>query len=401
MITKFTQFITESRIPMKMELPDDIYQIKEEFDKVGKKLYIVGGAVRDFLQNKTPHDIDLVTDALPEESKKILRGKFYVSDEQGKSFGVLRIYTEMGPKEGYELATFRKDISKGRDTKTEGSKVEIGSNVTINDDCIRRDFTMNALYYDINKKEIIDLVGGIDDIKNNVIRAVGEPAQRFTEDRLRLCRLFRFAARDNSKIDDKTIEAIKKDKRLRNISPIDDVSQERIVEEFIKAVKWSADNENMKSLNYYLELLERYDMFEEMFPNLEIDINGINTFDLSIIFALLFRNNDIDKLRNKLRKYKFPNDIADTACFLLRLRDYLHVLDKIPTLYKEKVRYHIDNRKIEEFADLYNFNDNYLQAFLKFRPRIDANEIMRLGFKNAEIGNEVKRREIEEFKKLL
>jgi tRNA nucleotidyltransferase/poly(A) polymerase len=401
MITKFTEFILEKNIPFKIDLPDDIYQIKEEFDKAGKKLYVVGGAVRDFYLGKKPHDIDLVTDAQPEESKKILKDKFYVSDEQGKSFGVLRIYTKTGPKEGYELATFRKDISKGRDTKTEGPKVEIGKHITIEDDVKRRDLTMNALFYDIDKEEIVDLVGGLEDIEKNIISAVGEPSERFIEDRLRILRTFRFAARNLSEIKKGTIDAILKDKRLRNVSPIDDVSKERIVEEFIKAVKWSADNENMQSLNYYLELLKKYDMFSEMFPNLDIDIEGINTFNLSIIFALLFRNNKINRLRNKLSKFKFPGYIADTACFLLRLQKHIKNLEKIPVLYKEKVRYHVDDQTIEEFADLYGFNDNYLQAFLKFKPKVDGKEIMRMGFKNAEIGAEIKRREIEQFKELL
>ncbi len=397
MITKFKIF---ENLLMRIDLPDDIYQIKKEFDKAGKKLYVCGGAVRDFLIGIKPHDIDLVTDALPEESKKILKNKFNVSDEQGKNFGVLRIFTETEPA-GYELATFRKDISKGRDTKGDDTKVEIGKHITIEDDVNRRDLTQNALFYDIDKEEIVDLVGGIQDIEKNIISAVGEASERFIEDRLRILRVFRFASRNLSKISEATIGAIKKDKRLRNISKIDDVSQERIVEEFVKAVKWSAEHNNIVSLNYYFELLEQYDMFEEMFPNLKINTSGINTFNLSIIFSLLFRNNDINELRNKLRKYKFPNDIANTACFLLRLRDYIHDLNKIPTLYKEKNRFHVNNKTIEDFAELYNFNDNYLKAFLKFNPKINSDEIIKLGFKHYEISAEIKRKEIEEFKKLL
>lgn len=398
MITKFKIF--EKNIPIKIDLPDDIYQIKKEFDKAGKKLYVVGGAVRDFYQKSKPHDIDLVTDALPEESKKILKGKFNVSDEQGKNFGVLRIYTETEPT-GYELATFRKDISKGRDTKGDDAKVEIGKHITIEDDVKRRDLTQNALFYDIDKEEVVDLVGGIDDIDSNVISAVGEASERFIEDRLRILRVFRFASRNQSKIGQPTINAIMNDKRLRNISDVDDVSQERIVEEFIKAVDWASEHKKMEALNYYLELLEKYGMFEEMFPELDIDISNINTFNLIIIFTLLFRNNSIEKLRMKLRKYKFPNYIADTACFLLRLKDEIKDLNKIPALYKEKIRFHVRNKTISEFADLYDFNDDYLKAFLLFQPKIDAIEIMKLGFTGAQIGAEVKKREIEEFKKLL
>ena len=400
MITKYTQFITEKNIPIKIDLPDDIYQIKKEFDKHGKKLYVVGGAVRDFYQKINPHDIDLVTDALPEESKRILKGKFNVSDEQGKSFGVLRIFTENEPK-GYELAAFRKDISRGRDTKGDQPKVEIGKHITIEDDVNRRDLKSNALFYDIDKEEIVDLVGGIEDIDNNVISAVGEASERFIEDRLRILRCMRFSSRNLSKISQSTTDAIKKDKRLRNVSKIDDVSQERIAEEFIKAVDWASENKKLESLKYYLELLKEFDMFEEMFPKLDININNISTFNLSIIFALLFRNNDIDKLRSKLRKYKFSNPIADKACFLLRLKNEIKNLNKIPFMYKEKVRYHVDNETILEFANLYNFNDNYLKAFLKFQPKIDTAQIMKLGYKGAEISAEVQKREIEEFKKLL
>lgn len=400
MIKKFKDFLLEN-LKTYIPLPEDIINIANLFHSAGKDLFIVGGSVRDFLQGKTPHDYDLVTNALPFESKNILKnGNFNVSDEQGKKFGVLRIYTKDEPN-GYELATYRKDISGGRDTKGDNEKVKIGKNITINDDCLRRDFTINALYYDINKKEIIDLVGGIDDIKNNIIRAVGDPSQRFGEDRLRLCRLFRFAARYNSNIDTKIINAIMRDKRLRNVSPIDDVSQERIVEEFVKAVDWSAEHENMKALNFYLELLQKYDMFEEMFPELNINIDNINTFNLKVIFALLFRDNNIENLRSKLRKYKFPNILADTACFLLRLRDELTNLNKIPALYKEKVRFHVDNETINEFGNLYDLDEKYLEAFVKFQPRIDANQLMKLGYKGPEIGAEVKRREIEEFKKLL
>ena len=399
MITKFKIF--EKNIPLKIDLPDDIYQIKKEFDKAGKKLYVVGGAVRDLYQNRKPHDIDLVTDAQPEESKQILKGKFNVSDEQGKSFGVLRIFTKTEPA-GYELATFRKDISKGRDTKGDAPKVEIGQHITIDDDVKRRDLTQNALFYDIDKGEIVDLVGGIEDIDKNIISAVGNASERFIEDRLRILRVFRFASRNQSKISESTINAILKDKRLRNISSIDDVSQERIVEEFIKAVDWASDHNNLVALHYYLESLEKYNMFDEMFPDLDINITDIDTFNIIIIFSLLFRNNNIEKLRNKLSKYKFPSNIADPSCFLLRLRDNLENIDKIPLLHKEKVRYHVTDGTIIEFAKLYDLNFKYLNAFLKFEPvKVDMNEFKILGLDGVEIGKEVQRRNIEKFKKLL
>lgn len=397
MITKFKIF--EKKIAFgKMNLPDDIINLYNIFKASNYDLLVVGGAVRDFIKNQQPHDIDLVTNAKPDEIIDLLKNKYRIG-LQGKQFGVVRVFTKENPL-GIEIASYRTDLVKGRDNKGIHKKVDT-ENATIESDAERRDFSGNALYYDIGSNEIIDLVGGIDDIKNNVIRAVGDPIQRFEEDRLRLLRACRFASRNQSKIDKGTEDAILRDKRLRNISSIDDVSQERIIEEFIKSVDWASEHKNIKALNYYLELLKKYEMFEEMFPQLNVSTNNINTFNLKIIFALLFRNNDIDDLRDKFRKYQLPNNIADQSCFLLRLRDEIKNLDSIPSLYKEKKRIKINNQVIEEFADLTNINDNYLQAFLKFEPRIDANKIIKLGFKGSQIGEEIQKLEIEEFKKLL
>ena len=237
MITRYKLFCEslKNRISTDIPLPNDIIEISNAYIKAGKDIFLVGGAVRDFVKGISPKDYDLVTNALPNESKEILKG-FNVSDEQGKNFGVLRVFTKDEPT-GYEIASYRKDISGGRDTKGDDQKVEMGDNVTIEDDCNRRDLTINALFYDIKKKQIIDLVGGVDDIKNGIIRAVGDASQRFIEDRLRILRVFRFAARTGGKIEDKTADAIKKDNRLKGIGPKDDVSQERIWEEMLKAFK--------------------------------------------------------------------------------------------------------------------------------------------------------------------
>ena len=238
-LKKYNQFITENKINAEIPLPNDIIEISNAYIKAGKDIFLVGGAVRDFIQGVKPKDWDLVTNALPDESKEILRG-FRVSDEQGKNFGVLRVYTKDEP-EGYEIASYRRDLSGGRDTKGDDQKVEMGSNVTIEDDCMRRDLTSNALFYDIRNKKIVDLVGGVDDIKNGIVRAVGDASQRFIEDRLRILRIFRFASIMNGKIDEQTSKAILNDNRLRGIGPKDDVSQERIWEEMLKSFKQAKD----------------------------------------------------------------------------------------------------------------------------------------------------------------
>jgi tRNA nucleotidyltransferase/poly(A) polymerase len=392
-IKKYIQFITENVISTEITLPNDIKKISDAYIKSGKDIFLVGGAVRDFIQGVKPKDYDLVTNALPDESKEILKD-FNVSDEQGKNFGVLRVYTKDEP-EGYEVATYRRDISKGRDTKGEDQKVQIGSDVTIKDDCMRRDLTCNALFYDIKNKKIVDLVGGIDDIKNGIIRAVGDPMQRFIEDRLRICRIFRFAARTGGKIDDKTADAIRSDNRLRNIGPKDDVSQERIWDEIKKAFHQSKD------FKYYLEFFNKFNMWSEVFPgskiNTEIkDCKFLVTY-IANLFYLEAWSNDLEN--RMVQNYKIEIDMARKAIFLTRLEE----LDETNAFdyYKSKVRCHITDEEILDWLNVRQIDSPIFKAFLKYKPSVSAEDLMRQGFKGKVLGDKIKELEIEEFKKLI
>lgn len=403
MIKKFKLFEDRINMGRRMNLSEDILDIYQIFKDNNYDLFVVGGATRDFILKQDPHDIDLVSNAKPDEIIEILKNKYRL-DLQGKQFGVVRVFTKETPA-GIEIASYRTDLAKGRDNKGTNKKVDY-DNATIETDAERRDLSQNALYYDIETGDIIDLVGGIEDIKKNKIKTVGSSSKRFDEDRLRILRVFRFAARNLSKIDFKTARAIKKDNRLSGISPIDDVSRERIMDmengEFMKAIKWSKSHNNPESFNYYLELLWEYNMFDEIFPGLDININDeITTFNLPILFAILFKNNPIKTLSRILPSLKFSSDLTDSIIFLLRFKNEINDIDKILSLHKERNRIHMPNSIIEEFADIFNLNSKYVDAFLKFNPRIDAREIMALGLKGKDIGLEKDRREIEEFKKLL
>ena len=151
-IKKYKQFL-ESKIPTTIELPEDIIKISNAYTNASKEIFVVvGGAIRDFILGKTPKDWDLVTNALPNESKVILKD-FNVSDEQGKNFGVLRVFTEDEPT-GYEIASYRRDISGGRDTKGDDQKVEIGGDVTIKDEDDGQFMTNSEAMFQILTKEI-------------------------------------------------------------------------------------------------------------------------------------------------------------------------------------------------------------------------------------------------------
>lgn len=392
----YKNFIEKKTLNINIPLPKDIIDIFNAYNKAGKKLYVVGGAIRDFLLGKQPHDYDLTTNALPEESKEILKN-FNVSDEQGANFGVLRVYTEDEPL-GHEIATFRKDISKGRDTKGDDKKVEIGKDVTIEDDCMRRDITINALFYDIEKQEIVDLVGGINDLNNNIIRSVGEPQERFNEDRLRILRVFRFAARTGGKVDFVTAKAIKKDNRLRGISPEDDVSQERILEEWNKTME-HAEKGGIIVMQRFIDLLSEFNMWQQMFPKLKVNEKvKIHTLNNAIIFFDLFKNNDFNGLKKYLvQDLKFG--IKDVN-YLIFFKEYMKS-DNVYRLATLKNRFNIDEEVLTEFVKIHKLNKGFLKAFLKYCNDgfvINGNDLIAKGFKGKDIAIEKERLEIERFK---
>lgn len=387
-IKKYIQFINENKISMEIPLPNDIVEISNAYIKAGKEIFLVGGSIRDFLQGKKPKDYDLVTNALPEESKEILKG-FKVSDEQGKNFGVLRVYTEDEPK-GYEIASYRKDISGGRDTKGNDQKVELGNHITIEDDVNRRDLTINAIFYDIKNKEIVDITGGVEDIKSGIIKAVGDPTQRFLEDRLRICRTFRFAARTGGEIDGNTAMAIKKDNRLKGISPKDDVSQERIWEEVKKA--W----EQAKDFNRYLDFFTKFDMWGQIFPGSNISTNLVVSSNFIVVISNLFKNENIFKLDTKLvQEYKIEYESATKIVFLISLLNFK--VDEVTEFYKKKVQCGIDDSTILEWININNITDPMVIKFVVYKPTTSSKELMDKGWKGKALGNEIKRIEIERF----
>jgi len=391
-IKRYNQFITENKISTEIPLPNDIIEISNVYIKAGKDIFLVGGAVRDFIQGIEPKDYDLVTNALPDESKEILKD-FNVSDEQGKNFGVLRVYTKDEP-EGYEIASYRRDISGGRDTKGDDQKVEMGSDVTIEDDCNRRDLTMNALFYDIKNKQIVDLVGGVDDIKNGIVRAVGDASQRFIEDRLRICRIFRFAARTGGEIDSKTAQSIKNDNRLKGIGPKDDVSQERIWEEMRKAFKQAKDYRN------YLNFFTKFDMWSEVFPGSDINTDLVDSKDFVVVIANLFKNENPDGLEKRLvQDYKIESEVSTKIVFLIRLLSLTP--DLAFDMYKSKLQCHIEDKTILEWFRVSGINDPIKIKFVNYKPTTSAQELMSQGFKGRELGQKIKEIEIENFKSML
>ena len=169
-------------------IPKSIKTLHNIFNSNNKNLYLVGGSIRDLIIGNIPIDYDLCTNANPDEIINILKLNNYEYSIQGKSFGVVVVYTSDQPS-GIEIVTFRTDIYN------EHTKTPRIIFTNIEDDVMRRDIRINGLYYDLNEKVVIDLVGGIEDLKNNVISMIGDPNRRIEEDPLRILRVLRMSSR--------------------------------------------------------------------------------------------------------------------------------------------------------------------------------------------------------------
>ena len=248
---------------------------------------------------------------------------------------------------------------------------------------------MNSLFYDINKKEVIDLVGGIEDLNNKIIRAVGDPSERFQEDRLRILRCFRACSRINGTIDLLTANAIKNDNRLRNINSKEDVSQERIIEEFYKVFEHSINDKYI--LRRYINLLSIFNMWSEMFPNIDINPHiDIDIVSKPIVFFNLFKGNIKSNIKI-LNNLKFPTSLINEMIFLEEFNKI-----SVYKLAKLKERFHIDNNLILNFSNDLNFSNKFIK-YCEDGFVIDGLDLIDKGFKGAEIEKEKERLELLRF----
>ena len=172
-------------------IPEQVNSILESLQKAGYEAYVVGGCVRDALLGREPHDWDITTSALPTEVKNV----FPRTVDTGLQHGTV---TVLCGGTGYEVTTFRVDgvYEDGRHPK------EVTFTPSLKEDLRRRDFTINAMAYN-NASGLVDLFGGQQDLENGVVRAVGDPVQRFTEDALRIMRAIRFSAQLKTLVSDR------------------------------------------------------------------------------------------------------------------------------------------------------------------------------------------------------
>jgi len=173
-------------------LDQDAVKILKKLTKSGYESYLVGGCIRDILLGHKPKDFDIATNATPDQIHKLFKRSRII----GRRFKLVHIMCSA--RKFIEVATFRAGKVK---TSNDGLVIRDNYYGSLKDDVFRRDFTVNGLYYDINKSEVIDYVGGLKDLEILKINMIGNPSERFEEDPVRMIRAVRFQAKLNATLD--------------------------------------------------------------------------------------------------------------------------------------------------------------------------------------------------------
>jgi len=307
----------------------------------GFEAYFAGGYVRDKVLGVAPHDIDIASNATPDEIEKLFDKTIAV----GKAFGVERVILDNNPKRVYEVATFRLEGPYSDKRRPDWVKF-----TSAEKDAQRRDFTINALFYDPISQEIIDYVGGLEDLEKKKLRFVGKAQDRVDEDHLRIMRAVRFKNKYQLEMDAAAEAAVK-----YNADLIKKVSAERIQEEFNKILldknrakalgdlgsfgilgKILPEVESMKGVTQPVEFHKEGDVWEHTIKSLgSLPPDASLEVSLAVIFHDLgkpqtwqeapdrIRFSEHDSLGAEmagkiLRRLKYPNDVIEKVIWLVK-----------------------------------------------------------------------------------
>lgn len=347
----------------------------------GYTAYYAGGYVRDKILGIPSDDIDIATDAAPETIQSL----FPKTIPLGIAFGIVMV-VEKG--HNFEVATFRKDL-KYKD----GRRPQEIAFCSPKEDALRRDFTINGMFYDPLHEKIYDYVGGEEDLKEKVIRAIGDPFIRFEEDKLRMIRACRFAARFKFKIDAHTKQAI-----LAEASSLfPSVSIERITQE----LKKMANHDFAEALR----LLHEFGLLSQIFPTLrDLSLEELERYLKSfehlpdhapmILYLLeLFPNYSEEKLTETLDFLKLSNQEHELAHFIHKSRKKLEEGTKhdwveflahphaelgqkvIPARFSDSKRKHFLNESQKKEEEL----KAHIERKKNNKPLVTSDQLMRYG----------------------
>lgn len=269
------------------DISENALKVLYRLNKAGYEAYLVGGGVRDLLLGKQPKDFDVTTSATPDQVRKLFRNCRLV----GRRFRLAHVM--FGP-EIIEVATFRghheEQKSDKQTSQTGQNGMLLRDNIfgSIEEDAQRRDFTINSLYYSVADFSVRDYVGGLRDLRNGVIRLIGDPETRYREDPVRMLRAVRFAAKLNMTISPETGEPIP---RLATL--INDVPPARLFEESLKLLQAGHGYDTY-------ELLREYQLFQPLFPTITRYFTEQGDSPMERMIAQVLKNTD-NRIHNDMR----------------------------------------------------------------------------------------------------
>lgn len=324
------------------KFPSAVLKALEILNTNNSKAYIVGGSVRDIIMGISPKDFDIATSSSPRENLKIFSG--YKTFETGIRFGTITVIIDGIP---IEITTFRTD-GKYKDNRKPESVV---FSKTIDNDLSRRDFTINAMAYS-PYDGFVDLFNGNGDIEKNIIRAIGNPDERFTEDALRILRALRFASRLGFEIEETTKKAIFKNKNL-----LKSISTERIREEF---------NGIFLGENASAVLWDFRDIIAEFIPESahSFGFDQKSKYHIYDVYTHTLKALDAAPFELSIRLAVFFHDIAKPFCFTTDNKGFRHYKEhqemgaEIAKKILRRLKY--DKRTIKEVTTLIKYHDTII-----------------------------------------
>ncbi|MEG1138718.1 MAG: CCA tRNA nucleotidyltransferase [Lachnospiraceae bacterium] len=303
---------------MKILMPKKVNTIIHTFQTHGYEAYAVGGCVRDSVLGRVPEDWDITTSAMPWQTKALFRRTF----DTGIAHGTITVLIE---DEAFEVTTYRIDgeYEDGRHPK------QVEFTRSLQEDLLRRDFTMNAMAYN-DQEGLVDVFHGLEDLKGGFIRCVGNPDERFAEDALRILRAVRFAAQLGFEIEEKTKEAARK-----AASSLEKISAERIQSELVKLL--ISDKPQclyiLRELQITKVILPEFDdLFYQTKP-LEASFYNVGNHTVASVCAvpgekvlrlamLLHEMEGEHTVKHILKRFKFDNDTLRKVCRLVAFHGY-------------------------------------------------------------------------------
>lgn len=356
---------------MKLNIPKYVKDVMDTLNKNGYEAYVVGGAVRDAMLGNCPEDWDVTTNAEVEEVKKCFKYHF----DTGIKHGTVTVLSDSHP---IEVTTYRID----GDYKDNRRPETVNFTKDLKEDLKRRDFTVNAMAYN-PEDGLVDLYDGVGDLKNKIIRCVGDGEIRFTEDALRILRAIRFSAKLGFCIDENTLSAITSKKQL-----LKNISAERIQAELVKMLETDSN----------LDVLFKSGVGDVIFP--EVDYKNVKLQnvpkDKELKLSALLYNTDIQCAKGFFNRLKFDNKTKENVlkvleCSRMEIAEEEYEIKKLLNKYgeilfeKSLVLVECYGKKTEYLTKI--FNKVKTEPYAIKHLAVTGNDVIRMGVKGSMVGN--------------